>query len=63
MINYKYFRYIKIVGNRNTANRIFHLVSMEVRYLMKKYDLLNELIGKPFVFEISFKILLRILYF
>ncbi len=38
--------YIKIVGNRNTANRIFHLVSMEVRYLTKKFNLTNDIIGK-----------------
>ncbi len=37
-------RYIRIVGVRNTANRIFHLVSMEVRYTFDRYDLLNELI-------------------
>jgi len=39
-------RFIKIVGVRNTANRIFHLVSMEVKYTLDKYNLLNELIGK-----------------
>ena len=37
-------KYIKIVGVRNTANRIFHLVSMEIRYTTEKYDILNELI-------------------
>lgn len=39
------FRFIKIVGIRNTANRIFHLVSMEVKYTLDKYELFNELIG------------------
>lgn len=38
------FRYIRIVGVRNTANRIFHLVSMEVRYTLDRYDLFSELI-------------------
>lgn len=37
-------RYIRIVGVRNTANRIFHLVSMEVKYSLDHYDLYNELI-------------------
>lgn len=37
-------RYIRIVGVRNTANRIFHLVSMEVRYTLDRYDLFSELI-------------------
>jgi len=37
-------RYIRIVGVRNTANRIFHLVSMEVKYTLDKYELSNELI-------------------
>lgn len=41
-------RYIKIVGNRNTANRIFHMVSMEVRYTYRNYELFNGLIGKKF---------------
>ncbi len=36
------FRYIRIVGVRNTANRIFHLVSMEVRYTHDKYELSNN---------------------
>ncbi len=30
---------MRIVGVRNTANRIFHLVSMEVRYTLDKYAL------------------------
>jgi BTB/POZ domain-containing protein 9 len=38
-------RYIKVVGVRNTANRIFHLVSMEVRYTTDKYTLKDQLIG------------------
>jgi len=37
-------RYIKVVGVRNTANRIFHLVSMEVRYTTDKYTLKDQLI-------------------
>lgn len=37
-------RYVKIVGVRNTANRIFHLVSLEIRYTTEKYDILNQLI-------------------
>ncbi|RNA10306.1 BTB POZ domain-containing 9 [Brachionus plicatilis] len=37
-------RYVRVVGVRNTANRIFHLVSMEIRYTTQKYDILNELI-------------------
>lgn len=36
-------KYVKVVGVRNTANRIFHLVSMEIRYTTEKYDILNEL--------------------
>jgi hypothetical protein len=43
-------RFIKIVGVRNTANRIFHLVSMEVRYTLDKYDLFNDLIGIFYIF-------------
>ena len=39
-------KFIKIVGVRNTSNRIFHLVSMEVRYTLEQYDLLTGLIGK-----------------
>ena len=39
-------RFIKITGVRNTANRIFHLVSMEVRFTLDRYDLINGFIGK-----------------
>lgn len=38
-------RYIKVVGVRNTANRIFHLVSMEVRYTTDKIVTKDQLIG------------------
>lgn len=41
-------RYIQITGVRNTANRIFHLVSMEVRYIMERYELSNQLIVPHF---------------
>ncbi|CAF0981233.1 unnamed protein product [Brachionus calyciflorus] len=37
-------RYVKIVGVRNTANRIFHLVSLEIRYTTEKYDIINQII-------------------
>lgn len=37
-------RFIKITGVRNTVNRIFHLVSMEVRFTLERYDLVNQLI-------------------
>lgn len=38
-------RFVKVVGVRNTANRIFHLVSLEVRYTLDRYDILNQLIA------------------
>ena len=44
-------RFIKITGVRNTANRIFHLVSMEVRFTTDRYELLNEFIGKKKIFN------------
>lgn len=37
-------QYVKISGCRNTANRIFHLVSIEVRYIYKIYTLQNGII-------------------
>ena len=33
-----------MTGVRNTVNRIFHLVSMEVRYTLDHYELYNQLI-------------------
>lgn len=40
-------RFIRIVGVRNTANRIFHLVSMEVRYSTERYDFKKEELCVP----------------